>query len=504
MISLAMTPPPMMRGRLVDVAVVVVAGGDAHARAVHVDDRFVEQAEGAGEAVALEMAADLVVAVADAVGVRGAAAGEQEPGGLDGTARRRRRRRRARSASRPSARRAGRTPSTRPHRIDRRARSARHRSTSVGVAGGQGSGDHGVVRAVLGVGRAGEPDALATAHAAGPAVAGLGVDEQRHRTGRQAETRPHRRRSTADLGVRRQRGHRVAGRAVPLDAVGAGVAADPERVLGPRVVRFEVVVGDRPVGQRAPVGHAVGAGHAEVGGQEPPRHALVHAGAAADGHGVVVPTGVVGALDDLPAPVGSDQHPRVADQRRAGVVAVAPAPGGSGGGRGRRRDSAARRPGRPAAPGRRPRPGRTPPRRRRRRRRRRPRRSRPTMRSKAVVRQVGFDDGRAGGRASGRASKPIIRAPGARRRSRSTPRRPAGRGARGRASRGPRSSASSVGVVEFGDRPAVTPPGVVGRASADDAARPVAPAAPSTGRRRASRGVRTARPPTPPGSRRRG
>ena len=54
-------------------------------------------------------------------------------------------------------------------------------------AGREGAGQHGVLRAVLAVGRAGEADAGAALDAGGAAVARHGVDQQRRSEGVHAE-----------------------------------------------------------------------------------------------------------------------------------------------------------------------------------------------------------------------------------------------------------------------------------------------------------------------------
>ncbi len=190
----------------------------------------------------------------------------------------------------------------------------------VAAAGREGAGDQGVVRAVLGVGRAGEADAVLAADTGRPALVGLRVDQQRGRQGLPAE----RRRAPAQrpaLTVGRQGRQGVAAVGGPAARGGVAVTGDADLALGALVVGNEIVVAERPVGQRTARRDAVLAGHAEVRGQEAPRLGAVDDRAAADPGGDVVVAALVRPAQVGPAlPV--HQHARVAVERRAGVVAV--------------------------------------------------------------------------------------------------------------------------------------------------------------------------------------
>ena len=99
------------------------------------------------------------------------------------------------------------------------------------------------------------------------------------------------------------------------------VAGNADFPFGPLVPGRQIVVSDRPVGQRGTVGHAVARGHAEVVGVEAPRLHAIDGGAAADAVGEVLVFAIV-RRDDALAAVGGDRDPRVAGHRRAGVDTV--------------------------------------------------------------------------------------------------------------------------------------------------------------------------------------
>ena len=81
--------------------------------------------------------------------------------------------------------------------------------------------------------------------------------------------------------------HRISlsSRGRPADRA-VGIACDTELPLRPLVVRLQLGIVERPIGQRAPFGRTVGRGHPEVLLPESPRHALPHPRAAAENHGV--------------------------------------------------------------------------------------------------------------------------------------------------------------------------------------------------------------------------
>jgi hypothetical protein len=168
-----------------------------------------------------------------------------------------------------------------------------------------GLGQQRVVRAVLGIGRAGEADAVPAADTRGAAAARHRVDQQRRCPRRPAE-RVGARLEPVTFCAHRERGHRIAALPRPLHTVRRRVAGHPDLPLGAVVERLELVVGDRPVGERRGLGHAEGGRQTEVVGLQPPRHALVDARATADGHGDVVPPTVPRVAHD-----GSVEHPRL-------------------------------------------------------------------------------------------------------------------------------------------------------------------------------------------------
>ena len=114
-------------------------------------------------------------------------------------------------------------------------------------------------------------------------IARFGVDEQRNACGRPPETLG-RDRQTLTLGRQRPRCHRVAALA---GVHGRRFTGDAELPLDLVVIRLQILIGDRPVGQRRSLRHAVDARHSKVVRVEPPRLGTEDAGAAADRDGVV-------------------------------------------------------------------------------------------------------------------------------------------------------------------------------------------------------------------------
>ncbi|MGC4077580.1 MAG: hypothetical protein QM702_11235 [Rubrivivax sp.] len=131
------------------IAVVVLGGGDADARAARAVHLFVEQAVGGGVDVPLQVAADQVVIVAEPIGLPRTRRIEQQPRALDGA---------AGDDHRPGAHlmldcrrnRRSATPSTLPAAsvVDALDHGA---GDECAAAGAQRSRDHGVLRAVLGI-----------------------------------------------------------------------------------------------------------------------------------------------------------------------------------------------------------------------------------------------------------------------------------------------------------------------------------------------------------------
>ena len=297
-------------------------GDDAGSRATAVLDWLIEDANGTAIYVALQVAADLVVGVAQSFGLAGRGAIEQQPRRLD------------RAGTEHNLRRPHLSPPDRASFVGGQ-RHACHPATSVGeqpfglgvgehiaAAAGDCARDHGVMRPVLELAGAGEADAGPAGEARTPAAARLGVDQQGGMAGRQPERRgsPQERR-TRGGGVAGDRWHWVGARADAGGAVSQGVARHADLPFGAAVVRLKVRVGDRPVGQRAARGDAVGARHAEILRAEPQGHRPVHPRATTEGHGVVVPAGIGWGHHDLAGSCGED--PRVTRDGRPGGRLVA-------------------------------------------------------------------------------------------------------------------------------------------------------------------------------------
>ena len=148
------------------------------------------------------------------------------------------------------------------HHVDRgasapsRTATASASKTIVGVPGGQSPRQEGVVSAVLGVHRAGVPDAGRAAHAGGPAVVRHAVDRQRDRAPGPAQPFGGARQQFA-RGLGTHRRHRIALRARRPGGQRPLLTGDSELPLRAGVVGLHLVVADRPVGQGRPLGIAV-------------------------------------------------------------------------------------------------------------------------------------------------------------------------------------------------------------------------------------------------------
>ena len=197
------------------------------------------------------------------------------------------------------------TPTTRP-RPSTSSRSARvcSRICARPVAKARGSTVFCVP--ALGVGRAREPDTHPAALTRRPTAVRPRVDQQRHPDRAPAEPVCRLPQQVVPRSGT-HRGHRVG--PAPPGGLPVGRAGHAELVVGPGVVRLQVVVVDRPVGQGAPLGHAVGARHREVSWLEPPRLGAVDPRAATGRHRVVGPAGFV--RSQLPSPPADLQHPQI-------------------------------------------------------------------------------------------------------------------------------------------------------------------------------------------------
>ncbi len=187
------------------------------------------------------------------------------------------------------------------------------------MARGQRDGNHRVLRAVLGIDRAGETDAVAPVYAGPPAAVGDRIAEHGYRKGMPAQ--PLRGRlQNIGLGVVRHGGHRL--RLLPrrrkgVLAVVARHADLPFRLL---VTSFEVVVADRPVLDRRARERTVRRSQLEILRHEAPGHGAVDRGSAADARGDVV-VGPVAGQNDARRAVRFDHDPAIAPI--VGPVAVA-------------------------------------------------------------------------------------------------------------------------------------------------------------------------------------
>ena len=168
-----------------------LVGGDGGAGTHQIVDGIVEDADRAAVEVSLQVAADLVVGVAETVGLPVAAAVQQEPGRLDCP---------GRDDHILGAHRT--TPAGAAvvgNEIDAGDTSGGVGEDALGagreqdaeVARGGGPREHRVLRVVLGLHRAGEAHALAASGARGPTVARRRVDGQRHRHGGPTELSAH-------------------------------------------------------------------------------------------------------------------------------------------------------------------------------------------------------------------------------------------------------------------------------------------------------------------------
>ena len=131
------------------------------------------------------------------------------------------------------------------------------------VAGVEGDGNYGVLRAILGVDFAGESAAPAAAHARAAAVVGHAVAQHRQVEGMQTEAFGGGL-ENAEFAIRRERRHGEIAAARAVKGRAGVIAGDADFVFGLVVEGLEVVVGDGPVFERTAGGSAVGRAHFEV------------------------------------------------------------------------------------------------------------------------------------------------------------------------------------------------------------------------------------------------
>ncbi len=165
------------------------------------------------------------------------------------------------------------------------------------VAGVEGDGDYGVLRAVFGVDFAGESAAPAAAHAGAAAVVRNAVAQHGEMEGMQAEALC-RRLEDAEFAIRRQRRHGKIAAARAVKGRAGVVAGDADFVFGLVVEGLKVVVGDGPVFKRTAGGSAVGGAHSEVLRHVAPGLRAVAQGSAADA-GCVVLIGAFAGKDGV-------------------------------------------------------------------------------------------------------------------------------------------------------------------------------------------------------------
>ena len=120
------------------------------------------------------------------------------------------------------------------------------------VAGVEGDGDYGVLRAVFGVDFAGESAAPATAHAGAAAVVGNAVAQHGQMEGMQAEALC-RGFENAKFAIGRKRRHREIAAARAVEGRAGIIAGDADFVFGLVVEGLKVVIGNGPVFKRTAV-----------------------------------------------------------------------------------------------------------------------------------------------------------------------------------------------------------------------------------------------------------
>ena len=136
-------------------------------------------------------------------------------------------------------------------------------------AGGQSGGNHGVLRAVFGVDFAGEAHAPSAPHARPAAVVRHAVAQHRN-VERMPALAQRGRFQDFVFAIGRERRHRQAAAARRVERIGRHVAGYAHLPLGFFVERFQVVVNDRPIVQRASRRASVEGLHAEVLRHVPP------------------------------------------------------------------------------------------------------------------------------------------------------------------------------------------------------------------------------------------
>ena len=191
-----------------------------------------------------------------------------------------------------------------------------------GAAGGEGAGNHGVLRAVFGVGRAGKTDAFPATNAGVASAIRHRIEGERGRRGSPTCGRGPALQPVA-LGGTGQGRHRVGiGQPRGGRSVCGRRAGDSDFPFGPDVIRHQVVVAEGPIRERTALGHAVMRGHPKIEFVEPPGLHTPYARAAANTHGVVLVTAIMGG-DDVFSALLIHIDARVSFEVGADVVAAA-------------------------------------------------------------------------------------------------------------------------------------------------------------------------------------
>ena len=131
------------------------------------------------------------------------------------------------------------------------------------VAGVEGDGNDGILRAILRVDFAGESAAPAAAHAGAATVVGHAVAQHGQMEGMQAEAFCGGL-EDAEFTIGRERRHGEIATSWAVEGCAGVIPGDADFVFGFLVERLEIVVGDGPVFERTAGGCAVGGAHPEV------------------------------------------------------------------------------------------------------------------------------------------------------------------------------------------------------------------------------------------------
>ena len=255
----------------------IVANGDARGRTHFVEVIFVEETEGHRIGVALQVASYPIVVIAEAVGEELALGIEQQSRGFG----------RGTGDDYQLARlldlllslkiRDGACAAV----VVSKNLSGDAFGAQVAIAGGDGLGDDGIGGRTFGFDLAGKSHAMRTHDAGGASVVRDGIDG--HGDGEGMPSQLSRCGSEkVRLLIEGQRRHRIALRSRGFEGISTGLTGDADFPFGPLVIRFQVLVGDGPVFERAVFRRAIGGTHAEILLHETPGHGAEALGASAD------------------------------------------------------------------------------------------------------------------------------------------------------------------------------------------------------------------------------